>query len=510
MTRCLFIALLATFAVLNSRISHASAQTRAPQLVLGESLERALTAGERHAYAIWLDAGQFLFATVDQIGIDVYLSILDANGNVVAAGGGQRGMHGMEHVSLFPDTSGLHWIAILPRSEQAARGNYSITLEHLEQAATIPSERIDQMFAAWDRPGSPGAAVAVVQDGELVHANGYGLAQLEYDIPIEPTTAFHMASVSKQFTAFAVAMLASEGRLSLDDDIRTYLPELYDYGDTITIRHLLYHTSGLRDQWSLLTMAGWRMDDVITRDQILRLVARQRGLNFTPGDEYLYTNTGFTLLAEIVERVTGLSFRQWTTENIFTPLGMENTHFHDDHQAIVPNRAYSYQHDPAGGYSKSVLSYANVGATSLFSTVEDLSRWTANFETGAVGGPDLIRLLRTRGVLNSGDSLDYAMGQAIGSYRGLLALYHAGADAGFRTYLLRFPHQRLSVAVLSNLGGIDAGALARQVAELYLEDQFVLADNGSAQSFEGSDSTALTGPSTLAEYLGDYDLGPGT
>ena len=255
-------------------------------------------------------------------------------------------------------------------------------------------------------------------------------------------------------------------------------------------------------------MAGWRMDDVITRDQILRLVERQRGLNFTPGDEYLYTNTGFTLLAEIVERVTDQTFRQWTTEHIFAPLGMADTHFHDDHQAIVPNRAYSYQHDPAGGYKKSVLSYANVGATSLFSTIEDLSKWAANFETGEVGGPELIRLLRSRGVLNTGDSLDYAMGQAIGSYRGLQALYHAGADAGFRTYLLRFPHQRLSVAVLSNLGGVDAGALSRQVAEIYLEDQFAMAAAGSTESAEGSADTA-TDPSFYTDYLGDYDLGPG-
>ena len=508
MTRCHLSALLATSIVLGLPVNNGAAQNRPPQLVLGESLERSLAAGERHAYPIWLEAGQFVFATVEQHGIDVYLSMLDSRGTVVSSGVGPGGKHGLESVALYPEVSGAYWVAVLPRSEETTPGTYSVTLERLEPAATSRSGMVDQMFAIWDRQGSPGAAVAVVQNGEIVHAKGYGLAQLEYDIPIAPTTVFHVASVSKQFTAFAVAQLASEGRISLDDDISTYLPELHDYGHRITIRHLLYHTSGLRDQWSLLTMAGWRMDDVITRDQILRLVERQRGLNFTPGDEYLYTNTGFTLLAEIVERVTGQTFRQWTTEHIFTPLGMADTHFHDDHQAIVPNRAYSYQHDPAGGYKKSVLSYANVGATSLFSTIEDLSKWAANFETGEVGGPELIRLLRSRGVLNTGDSLDYAMGQAIGSYRGLQALYHAGADAGFRTYLLRFPRQRLSVAVLSNLAGVDAGALSRQVAEIYLEDQFALAAAGSKKNAEGSSDTA-TDPSVYADYLGDYDLGPG-
>jgi CubicO group peptidase (beta-lactamase class C family) len=388
-------------------------------------------------------------------------------------------------------------------------GVYTITLERLEFTETDFEQRIDQIFAAWDRPGSPGAAVAVVQNGEVVQSRGYGLAQMEYEIPIEPSSVFHVASVSKQFTAFAVLMLAAEGRLSLDENIRVYLPELPDYGHTITIRHLLHHTSGLRDQWSLLAMAGWRMDDVITRDQILRLVVRQRELNFEPGTEYLYSNTGFTLLAEIVERVTGQLFRAWTEQHIFAPLGMESTHFHDDHRTIVPNRAYSYQSDPAGGFKKAVLSYANVGATSLFTTLDDLTKWAANFETGDIGGPDIVRRMRSRGVLNNGDTLDYAMGQAIGSYRGLLALYHAGADAGYRAYLLRFPLHRLSVVVMANLASIDAGRLARQVAELYLDNQIVAAIPSIDGAVTGIGATGVGDPTPINDYLGDYDIGGG-
>jgi CubicO group peptidase (beta-lactamase class C family) len=478
-------------------------------LVLGESVERELVTGDRHAYPLRLEAGQFLLATVEQRGIDAYVTILDTLGKVLASGEGQGGMNGVDFVSFFPETTGWYWIAVLPPSAGTVYGSYTVTIERLEPAATSPTGRVDQLFAAWDRRGSPGAAVAVVRDGELSHSNGYGLAQLEYDIPIEPTTVFHVASVSKQFTAFAVLMLAADGRLSLDDDVRTYLPELHDFGHTITIRHLLHHTSGLRDQWSLLTMAGWRMDDVITHDQILRLLERQRELNFEPGAEYLYTNTGFTLLAEIVERVTGQPFREWTEEHIFEPLAMENTHFHDDHQIVVPNRAYSYQHASEGGFKKAVLSYANVGATSLFTTLEDLARWTLNFETGEVGGPHLIRLMRSRGVLNTGDSLDYAMGQAIGSYRGLLALYHAGADAGYRSYLLRFPHHRVSVVVLANLTSVDAGRLARQVAELYLVDEFGVAVANTSQFGENIGSAFTTDASTIADYLGEYSLGSG-
>lgn len=513
MNHRLLLTLCSAFAVLTASAEAANAQAQTRQLTLGTPIERELTAAERHAYAVRVDSGQFVLVTVRQRGIDAYVSLLDRRGDVVATGRELSGRNGLDSVTLFSHYSGWHWVAVLPRSETNARGTYTITLERLERAGATVSERVDQLFAAWDRPDSPGAAVTVVQDGRVVHAAGYGIAQLEYQIPIEPSTVFHTASVSKQFTAFAVLLLERDGRVSLNDDIRTYLPELPGYGRAITIRHLLHHTSGLRDQWGLLTMAGWRMDDVITADQILRLIERQRELNFAPGTEYLYSNTGFFLLAEIVERVTGQSFSEWTEENIFTPLGMLDTHFHDDHQEIVPNRAYSYLSDPEGGFKKAVLSYANVGATSLFSTVEDMARWAINFETGAVGGAETIRQMRTRGVLNDGDSIDYAMGQAIGSYRGLPVLYHGGADAGFRTYMLRFPHQRVGVIVLSNLAGINAGRLARRTAELCLEDHFTKASNGrsnpAADDRHDTSTEPLAEPSRvesleLAEYTGSF------
>ncbi len=232
--------------------------------------------------------------------------------------------------------------------------------------------KIDALFTehdAWDRPG---LAISVVRDGDLQYARGYGCANLEYDIPITPATVFHVASVSKQFTSFSIVLLAEEGKLALDDDVHKYLPDdVPDFGPTITLRHLMSHTSGIRDQWALLAMAGWRLDDVITREHILKLMRRQQDLNFEPGAEYLYSNMGYTLLAEVVAKVSGQSFREFTAERIFKPLGMTHTHFHDDHEEIVPNRAYSYAPD-GDGFHKSVLSYANVGATSLFTTAEDL------------------------------------------------------------------------------------------------------------------------------------------
>jgi CubicO group peptidase (beta-lactamase class C family) len=343
------------------------------------------------------------------------------------------------------------------------------------QAASAPLEsvemKVDKIFAEWDKWDSPGAALAVLRDGRVIYKRGFGCAQLEYNIPITPSTIFHVASVSKQFTAFAAAMLADEGKLSLDDDIRKYLPEVPDFGKTITLRHLIFHTSGLRDQWEALAIAGWRQDDVITKDHILEMVRNQKELNFAPGDEYLYCNTGYTLLAEIVARVTGQSFAQWTAENIFKPLGMSNTHFHDDHEMIVKNMAYSYGLRKAGEFAKSVLSYANVGATSLFTTVEDLCRWTQNFEDARVGGPGVIRLIQEPGILNNGKKLDYAFGLSIGEHRGLRTVGHSGGDAGYRSHVVWFPDQDFGVAVLSNLGSIAPGQLALKVAEVYLADK---------------------------------------
>ncbi len=210
-----------------------------------------------------------------------------------------------------------------------------------------PGRRVDEIFRQWDKPATPGASVAIVQGGKLLYQKGYGIAHLEYDIPIAPDTIFHVASVSKQFTAMSIVLLEQDGKLSIDDDVHKYLPELPDYGHTIAIRNLLQHTSGIRDQWQTLGLAGWQLDDVITQKQILRMLFRQRELNFTPGSRYLYSNSGFTLLAEIVARVSGKPFPQFAEERIFHPLGMTRTHVHDDHQRIVHDRAYSYEMSPA-------------------------------------------------------------------------------------------------------------------------------------------------------------------
>lgn len=339
-------------------------------------------------------------------------------------------------------------------------------------------KQIDNLFSGYNRT-TPGAAVAVVKDGKIIYKKGFGTANLEYDLPVTPKTVFHVASVSKQFTAFSIYLLEKQGKISLEDDIRKYVSEVPDFGKPVKIKHLLAHTSGIRDQWSLLTLAGWRMDDIITTEHILKIISRQKELNFEPGSRFSYSNSGFTLLAEVVTRVSGQTFAEYTKENIFEPLGMTDTQFYDDFEKIVKNRAYSYEKEN-GIYQKRNLNYSNAGATSLFTTVEDLSKWAVNFEKPVVGDAELIKKFNEPSLLNNGQPVLFAViegensyhskGQFIRNYRGLNLYNHTGHDAGFRAYLVRFPDKNLSVIILSNDEHINAFTTGLTIAGYYLKD----------------------------------------
>jgi len=327
---------------------------------------------------------------------------------------------------------------------------------------------LNRVFATWTSTNGPGCAAGVSRNGELVFQNGYGMANLEHDIPITPATIFHVASVSKQFTAAAIMLLAADGKLSLDDDIRKHLPELPDYGHLITIRHLLNHTSGLRDQWDLLIMArGGRFEENrITEADVLEIVARQKALNFVPGTEYLYSNTGYTLAGTIVRRVSGKTLRAFADERIFRPLGMTNTHFHDDYNMIVKGKAAGYAR-ASGNWRVSLPNYDTYGATSLFTTVGDLLKWEANHAKPVVGNEAMLRQMATSATLASGDTTGYGLGLGVGRYRGALLVSHSGGDAGYRTWSGRAPEHGLAVTVLCNGSTAIPGLLAEQMlAEL--------------------------------------------
>jgi CubicO group peptidase (beta-lactamase class C family) len=366
--------------------------------------------------------------------------------------------------------------------------------------AERPSEQVDKLFEKMDRTISPGCAVAAMRDGKILYQRGYGMADLDHNVPITAETVFHVASMSKQFTAAAIVMLAQERKLSLDDEVRKYVPELPDFGAPVTLRQLVYHTSGLRDQWELLGLAGWRYSlDLITDDDVLSIMSRQKDLNFPPGSKHMYSNTGYTLLAQVVKRVSGQSFREFTTSRIFQPLGMRNTHFRDDHAEIVKNMAYGYV--PAKDtFRISITNFDTVGATSLLTTIEDLALWDENFYNPRVGGPEMIRQMLERGKLSDGEQLDYAFGLVIGKHRGLATVDHAGGDAGYRSDMIRFPDQHFTAVCLCNRADSNPSELTLQVAEIYLAKEMTAADKVGA----GSGKTVQLAPEKLAAKVGTY------
>ncbi len=359
-------------------------------------------------------------------------------------------------------------------------------------SASTWSEPLDALFGTWNRPDRPGCALGIYREGELVFARGYGRAHLEHGAPITPDTVFHVASISKQFTAFLIALLAREGRLAITDDVRRYIPE-WPAGPALTLGHLVHHTSGLRDQWDLLRLAGFRHADLKTTGDVLRLALRQQGLNFQTGTRFQYINTGYTLLAIVVERITGRSFRRAAEELLFAPLGMGATLFQDDHREVLPGRAQAYSRDEEGRLMIDMPDYATVGPTGLLSTLRDFARWEQNLLAPTVGDVELIQTVVTPGSLDDGRPTNYAHGWVVATWRGLPTLEHAGGDAGYRAHFLRFPSERLAIAIFANCSEVRPGELAHHVAEVCLAGRLTAA---------GSDSNSGSGRAWAGRALG--------
>ncbi|MGA8598670.1 MAG: serine hydrolase domain-containing protein [Bryobacteraceae bacterium] len=352
---------------------------------------------------------------------------------------------------------------------------------------------VDAIFAAYDNPDSPGCAVGVVLDGDFVYKRGYGMGSIELQSPLSPESVFYMGSVSKQFTAASVVLAAEKGYLSLDDDIRKWIPEIPFYGHKITLRQMLHHTSGLRDEIGLLSLAGKPIEDIYTTPEIIDLIARQKSLNFNPGDEYQYSNSNYFLLAEVVHRATGVRFSQFADENIFKKLGMVHTRFYDDRTLVLRGRVPAYAPRDGGGFRVDwSTNFEKVGDGGLMSSVDDLLLWDRNFYNNKLGKGTLLRELQTRGVLNNGKTIDYALGLELTEYRGLPVVEHGGALFGYRTELLRFPKQKFSVICLCNLATADPGGKAHQIADIYLAGQFRASAHSAARAtVRGSDGSQV-------------------
>ncbi len=358
---------------------------------------------------------------------------------------------------------------------------------------------VDGIFAAYDKTSSPGCALGVILDGAFIYRKGYGMASLELGVPLTSQSVFYMGSVSKQFTAASVVLAAEQGYLALDDNVRKYIPELPDYGHPVTLREMLHHTSGFRDVLGLLDLSGRSALDLHPKAELIDLVARQKALNYDPGEEFLYSNTNYFLLAEAVSRATKRPFSEFAAENLFRPLGMGRTRFYDDHTLVLPGRVPAYDPAPNGGFLVDwSTNFDKVGDGGLMSSVDDLSLWDRNFYDNKLGKGTLIQEMQTRGVLNSGKQISYALGLVIGDYRGLPTAEHGGALFGYRTEILRFPQQRVSVVCLCNLGSANPNRLAHEVADIVLRDKLQAVTTAPQPSSGG----ALPDPGPFAgKYL---------
>jgi CubicO group peptidase (beta-lactamase class C family) len=366
------------------------------------------------------------------------------------------------------------------------------TAARAQQVPPNPETRIDALFSTWTN-STPGCAVGVSANGGIVLQKAYGIADLEHDVANTTDTIFEAGSVSKQFTAAAVLLLERDGKLSLDDPVRKYVPELPDYGAPITIRQMLLHTSGLRDWGSIEDIAGWpRGSRVYTHAHVLDILARQSQLNFTPGTRWSYSNSGYNLAAIIVSRVSGEPFVEFTRKRIFEPLGMTRTSWRDDFTRIVKGRAVAYAESDGSFHTN--MPFENIyGNGGLLTTVGDLLRWNENFVEPKVGDADLVREMQVPGRLSNGQEHGYAYGLAVGRYKGIPEIRHSGTTASYRAFLAQYPEQHVSVAVLCNAGNSTPRQTVHAVADLYLADSPNLEPASAAVTVPDAELDALVG-----------------
>lgn len=378
----------------------------------------------------------------------------------------------------------------------------------LGSTASAEPAGVAHMFEDFVRPGEPGCSVAVMHQGKVIHASAYGLAEVAERKPLTPGSVFNIGSVSKQFTAFSILLLEQRGKLSVDDPLTRYVPELATSAKGVTLRHLIHHTGGLRDYMDLLTLGGRTTADGATQHETVQLLARQRAANSPPGAEYAYSNTGYVLLATVVERVSGRSMKQFVRDNVFEPLGMSETTIVDRYPAGLPKLARGYTKN-GDGFEIDESAWEQVGDGQVHTTVTDLFRWAENLHTGQVGGRELMARLVEPGALASGEPLDYAAGLTIGERNGRPTVSHGGGWAGYRSFFLHFPDQRLTVNVFCNRNDLHAGRFATAVADLYLDGEmpspFPAFPADDEPDGKQDDSTPTEWrPDNLADFEGAY------
>jgi CubicO group peptidase (beta-lactamase class C family) len=341
-----------------------------------------------------------------------------------------------------------------------------------EMSNSESAKKADEFLAKWDKKDMPGCGVGAVKDGQLVYKRGLGMANLDYDVPNTPSTLFNVASVSKAFTAASIVLLAQQGKLSLDDEVQKYLTEIPKYDHPVTLRHMLHHTSGLREYQALMLFGGHNSDNAISEKQVLGMLARQRGLSFRPGTKYQYSNSNYQLLGAIVARVSGKSLRAFADENIFKPLGMKNTRYFDNRNEVVKNRASGYMVGQDNSVRVRASLFDLVGGGGVLTTVEDMYLWDQNFHEPKVGGREMAQLLTAPGVLNDGEKINYGFGLFTNEYRGIPVFKHSGNMSGYRAQTITFPEKKFTAIALCNNSAILPHLIIEKLADIYLDGQF--------------------------------------
>jgi len=373
-------------------------------------------------------------------------------------------------------------------------------------------QAIDSLFTEWDMPDSPGCALGIIRDGKLIYSKGYGSGDLEHDVDISPTSVFYIGSNSKQFVTFSILLLEEQGKLSLDDRIQKYLLDFPEYNTPLTIRHFIHHTSGVRDYLALMYLKGRNYLDITDEEEVYELIKGQKDLNFSPGENYSYSNSGYFMLAMIIEIVSGQSLKEFTHENIFQPLGMKNTLFYDDNTDLIRNRVFSYtKKRDEDGFNNLIMRYDLVGAGGVYTTIEDLFLWDLNFYNNILGkgGQEIIRKMHEEGLLNNGESCGYAFALEKGTYRGLKTVSHGGVLAGYRAQLMRFPDEKFSVIILANRGDANPTAKSFQVADILLKDKFVDESQKKEIKKDTPNNPNTKEEFTLNQLIGNYELQAG-
>ncbi len=468
----------------------------------GSVARGSLAEGDTISYTIDAGPNYFVLGDVRDLSVDVVVQVVNPEGQYVA-----RRSSGIDHAPavfmLTTKRAGQYRIDVIAGEGKA--GDFEISLARLEAAETDPSKLVDQLMARYDRDDAPGAAVAVWRNGRTIFSNAYGVANLTYDIPFEVNTRTNIGSTSKQFTAFAIMLQAERGQLSLDDDIRVHLPELPEFEETITVRHLITHTSGLREFLNLLRMSGRRLDhgDYIGRDELIEIVKRQPALQNAPGTEWNYNNTAFGLAAVIVERTSGQAFHEFMADNVFGPLGMTRTMVRPTPEHIVKQRSVGYT--PSGNGFVEISDFGGaVGAASIYTTVEDLQTWAENYASPRIGTAEIVEEMMTSYVLTDGKETGYGYGLSVDTQGGLKRVSHGGADVAHRSMLAYYPEINAGITVQSNHAEFNS-SVAFQLAAAFFDDAIDPEPEEATAEVGDFDPTSYN-PEDFDEMVGRYAI----